>query len=94
MAAYIKKGAVLDALFTIAEHNKSALDAYNVVCNIPATVVLPNKSRWEELLLEAEVFGDLPRVLCCGRCRRLALNPSNYCPHCGADMREEVERDG
>ena len=44
--------------------------------------------RWKEHIFEG-IMGGRPRALMCNQCNSLSLHATNFCPHCGADMRKE-----
>ena len=46
--------------------------------------------RWKEHIFEG-IMGGRPRALMCNQCNSLSLHATNFCPNCGADMREENE---
>lgn len=52
---------------------------------IKALKTEPKHGRWE-VVDETE-----PRRYGCSECKRLSWSETNYCPNCGADMRERGE---
>ena len=48
--------------------------------------------RWKEHIFEG-IMGGRPRALMCNQCNSLSLHATNFCPNCGADMREANNAD-
>ena len=58
-------------------------------CSYTAADVRPVvRGRWEWDVLDGTP-GYRPVVLCCSNCHRVSFSGWDYCPNCGADMREE-----
>lgn len=57
-------------------------------------IVKRKKGEWKQVWDENEQ--GLPVIVCvqCNECKHLNLMPTNFCPHCGADMRKEGEENG
>lgn len=51
------------------------------------------KGKWKTAYLDHEAMGERPKVLYCSECNQCIAYPTHYCPNCGADMRQEGERD-
>ena len=47
------------------------------------------KGKWKRTYLDHETMGERPSILYCSICNRCITYPTNYCPHCGADMRDD-----
>ena len=47
----------------------------------------PKKGTWENYIADTGV--EHWRVIRCSECGKVAIDRYNYCPNCGADMREE-----
>ena len=63
--------------------------ARSVLDNIPPAQ--PERTgKWEVTYLDHESMGNRPRILYCSKCNQCIAYPTNYCPHCGADMRGDV----
>ena len=46
-----------------------------------------NTGEWREHIFDG-IMGGRPRALMCTKCNVISMYASNYCPNCGADMRE------
>lgn len=44
------------------------------------------KGKWKRAYLDHETMGERPSILYCSICNQCTTYPTNYCPHCGADM--------
>jgi len=102
MAEYISKNAIKDAINKKARAEFTLRDDYlqlirnfqmalDVIENIPAADVKPVKrGGWNWITLRDDFPQDVGeyRCSCCGM-ERPIIHPLNYCPNCGADMREE-----
>lgn len=87
MAEYIKREAAIDACFN--GWNNDAHDCAENIRLIPAADVRENKrGRWKDAMQSCH---DSPHVKCsvCGEYYWRYFKKFNYCPNCGADMREE-----
>lgn len=61
-------------------------DAMNDVEDFPAADVRPvSRGKW------VQVMGKYDWMVKCSRCNGVPLETSDYCPNCGADMREATE---
>jgi len=88
MAEYIEREAV-NALIEAECSPKVAAFLNHAIDNIPAADVRPVvRGRWEWDVLDGTP-GYRPVVLCCSNCHRVSFSGWDYCPNCGADMREE-----
>ncbi len=93
MAEYIDRASLINNLITFApEHYTSLLN--DLILKEPdADVVERKKGKW----IADEWDADDDRECICSRCREQGLAKpgrydvylSNFCPNCGADMREE-----
>lgn len=45
-----------------------------------------NIGTWKTAYLDHEACGVRPMVLYCSECHQVAVNPTKFCPNCGADM--------
>ena len=81
MAEYIEREALL------AEMRVSSKAAYLVVMDAPAADVAPvARGRWD-------LLDDASSKIVkwnCNKCNRISTRKTDYCPNCGADMREGV----
>ena len=63
-------------------------DVLDAVEDAPAADVRTAvRGRWEWDVLDGTP-GYRPVVLCCSNCHRVSFSGWDYCPNCGADMRE------
>ena len=102
---YIKRKDALDALTADAlERNLDSVmtdtasryhrAAQRVVSVVPAADVAPVRhGRWKKSYADHEAFGVRPFYRYCSECHEATVYPYNFCPNCGADMRE-VQDDG
>lgn len=95
MDDYIKKQAAIDVIFGITMY-KGTVPASSAVFNIQKIPAEPvrevKRGRW---ILSR---GDSLNFIKCTNCQGLSAEPVahtvypwNYCPYCGADMREDGE---
>ena len=47
------------------------------------------KGKWKKAYLDYEAMSERPSFLYCSICNQCIIYPTNYCPHCGADMRSD-----
>lgn len=95
MAEYIEKQAAIKELYETYEHEyptaSGAFDEYatriipNVLRNLPPADVRPvRRGRWKRVDPRSTVV-----TFRCSECNYYAhINATNFCPNCGADMRE------
>lgn len=62
---------------------------------VPAADVRPViRGKWKKHYADHEAFGERPFCRYCSVCNAITVFPYNFCPNCGADMRqEEVDED-
>lgn len=48
------------------------------------------RGRWDTQILDG-IMGNRPQAIFCDKCGQIAFAKTNYCPNCGADMREVEE---
>lgn len=86
MAEYIEREAAIEAL----EKNWNPDTEFEAVIGEihAADVRSVVRGRWEWDVLDGTP-GYRPVVLCCSNCHRVSFSGWDYCPNCGADMREE-----
>ena len=83
MAEYIPKDKAVEACFY--GWNNNAHDCADNIRSIPAADVRPVvRGEWQFHMFAANSWGYECRV-----CHTTWDTPTNYCPNCGADMREE-----
>lgn len=64
-------------------------DALEEIDGIPAADVVERKTgKWKKHYADHEAFGVRPFFRYCSECNEATIYPYNFCPHCGADMRE------
>jgi rubrerythrin len=49
------------------------------------------RGRWKRTYLDHEAMGERPSIFYCSACNQCIAYPTNYCPSCGADMKEEQD---
>ena len=77
MAQYIERAKVMDALID----NTSIVEAINAIFDIPAeSVRLAVLGEWRKL-------GKTGCIFVCSSCDKTFPYKTDFCPHCGADMR-------
>ena len=82
MAEYIEREAAIDACFN--GWNNNAHDCAENIRSIPAADVRPvRRGRW---ITRPYMMGQTEY---CSRCGENYGRKHNFCPNCGADMREE-----
>lgn len=86
MSEYTERAKVTDALIDKTSIVGSELeDAVNAICAIlPADVRPVVRGKWLFHMFTANLCGYECRV-----CHTIWDVPTNFCPNCGADMREE-----
>lgn len=100
MDDYIKRQDVLDAIWLVDPQNDgsdggtvvlqnlelTSADVESIVSEIPAADVLPVvRGRWR--WVGQDQWNDCYE---CSQCGKMNTDNSNFCPNCGADMREET----
>lgn len=89
MAEYIEREKAFDAVFAqfcaSSDETEAALNAaIEEIRAIPAADVRPVvRGEW------VQVMGKYDWMVKCSRCNGVPLETSNFCPNCGADMRED-----
>jgi hypothetical protein len=81
---YIERAKVMDALIvnTSIVGRSKLKEAVNAICAIPAADVRPVvRGRWE--------YNPGDNIPYCSECMMPQDSECNFCPNCGADMREE-----
>ena len=95
MAEYIEREAFLDAIERMKPYHQDADDIAEMLQNFPAADVRPVvRGKWNRT-------DAYPHRLYCSVCYKTYLKndellerwefPLNFCPNCGADMREEQD---
>lgn len=98
MTEYISREAAIKAAFRLCNKTDYPFidDIQNALEELPAADVRPVvRGSWEG---ETDfIYADLSQRVICGKCGAFAYfydkMPMNFCPNCGADMRE-VDADG
>jgi hypothetical protein len=90
MAEYIERAKATDALIDNTPLIGINLEeTVNAVCDIPSADVRPVvRGQWKDAMQSCH---DSPHVKCsvCGEYYWQYFKKFNFCPNCGADMREE-----
>lgn len=59
---------------------------------LPAADVRPVvRGEWKKAYADHEAFGVRPFYRYCSKCHEATVHQYNFCPNCGADMREETD---
>lgn len=89
MAEYVEKGPLMNLIENEARKWGGDYDYWQVLGDIedfpPADVRHVVRGEWS-----VAIGYDPKRSCLCSACQRMNYEPSNYCPNCGADMREET----
>lgn len=101
MSDLISRQAAKDALAKLVpyaicdtsteSYTNGLTDAYNLICQLPS--VQPEWKRGKWMRISDEIFADRFKCSECGNeppIEDFDWWLSNYCPHCGADMRGEI----
>lgn len=79
---------ILSKVYEDAEHrlerNEITLGEFERLVDIE--VIEPKRGEWK-----TELLNPLNAILRCSRCGRYSVDRYNFCPDCGADMRERKE---
>ena len=59
----------------------NGLEIREVLDNLPSVQPKEKTGHWN-----TEIGYDIERTVMCDQCRRMAYEPSYYCPNCGAKM--------
>ena len=59
----------------------NGLEIREVLDNLPSVQPKEKTGHWN-----TEIGYDIERTVMCDQCRRMAYEPSKYCPNCGAKM--------
>ena len=93
MSDLIDRQAAIDAMaelqgkaITMGEF-KGISKAWNRITELPPAELERKKGKWENYIADTGV--EHWRVIRCSECEKVAIERYNYCPHCGAHMREE-----
>ena len=62
-----------------------------ILKDLPSAQPEQKRGKWEMAYLDHVSVGNRPKVLYCSKCNQCIAYPTNYCPNCGADMREVSE---
>lgn len=81
----ISRQAAIEAIKRAIWDKYTAKDAIDAVCNVPSAQER-KKGEWE-----LAIGYDPKRSVMCTECRRMAYEPTPFCPNCGAEMRGEKE---
>jgi rubrerythrin len=54
------------------------------------TVPQRMRGRWKRTYLDHVAMGERPSIFYCSACNQCIAYPTNFCPSCGADMRESI----
>lgn len=65
----------------------SPQDQFYKDCPLP-DVVERLRGEWKKHYADHEAFGVRPFFRYCSKCNEATIYPYNFCPNCGADMRE------
>ena len=102
MTEYISREAGMELLsqpitmsmcLSVSEcHNKNAQRRIDLdlIENLPAADVRENRrGKWQEDIISFDEDGSEIYAPFCSECGKVFFRETNYCPNCGADMREE-----
>ena len=85
MTEYIEREAAIDAVFGAMADGRAVFPALN---NLPAADVRPVvRGKWS-IVYDDFMKSNYDTCSCCGK-EYFGANGFNFCPNCGADMREE-----
>ena len=68
-------------------NNIPITELYDILEQMP-TIEDHKKGKWKRAYLDHEAMGERPSILYCSVCNQCIAYPVNFCPNCGADMRE------
>lgn len=104
---YIEKSAIRQALYHEAFETDTEYQRWdsgcwiryklfeNVVDALPTADVRPViRGKWKKHYADHEAFGERPFCRYCSVCNAITVFPYNFCPNCGADMRQEEDNHG
>ena len=93
MTDLIERQAVIDCIDRMKDHAENHQQRLGImavglnVCALPSAEPERKKGKWENYIADTGV--EHWRVIRCSECEKVAIERYNYCPHCGAYMREE-----
>ena len=94
MNGYISREAAITALCHVCSRSGVCLPgdscvAYEKIKSLPAADVRPMESgKWELTTLD-DGYGEY-QLYQCDKCGELTAQRRNFCPNCGAEMKEDV----
>ena len=81
MTEYIEREAAIRA--------SQFADVVAAIKVIPAADVVPvRRGRWKKSYADHEAFGVRPFFRYCSECNEATVHQYNFCPNCGANMRD------
>lgn len=77
---------------TYSQYNEAWQDALDraegAIGNLPSAQPMRPKGKWKMAYLDHEAMGERPSIFYCSVCSQCIAYPVNFCPNCGADMRQ------
>lgn len=84
----ISRQAAIDAVRTYYDDEYALADSIEeLIEKLPSAQPERNTGEWREHIFDG-IMGRRPRALMCTNCNVISMYASNFCPNCGADMRE------
>lgn len=79
----ISRQAAIEMVDNYADdiYNSTAKEIKQELINLPSIQPQEKTGKWE-----IAIGYDIERTVMCDQCRKMAYEPSNYCPYCGAKM--------
>ena len=91
MSKYIEAEAAIKILRGALSHEEDANDAESIIRSMPAAdVVEVRHGEWVRAINQKHSAKWSSKVAC-SVCRHQGYERYNYCPNCGADMRERKD---
>lgn len=78
---------VADAIWAVTG-DKNVAKVWDQLKDLPSAQPQRMRGRWKRTYLDHEAMGERPSIFYCSACNQCIAFPTNYCPSCGADMRE------
>ena len=78
------------AIDAVRNYPDDLISQLTAIEDLPSAEPEPKTGEWREHIFDG-FMGCRPRALRCTRCNYISLSAYNFCPWCGADMRQRSD---